>query len=216
MLAGLQGVRSAVLSQVATHFATPALDRIKTGLHIPELLDALGVKSLTAYVDSHADWKARLFDGVLKLFPSAFTDHCTNKICHRIALLYGPLYKHDQLDAATHDALHELFGDAPITAFEHLAQLSRAGHLVAADGSSAYLDHLPRLALPLLLLHGADNACFLPRGTEDSLAALSQANGAAHYRRRVIEGYGHGDCLFGKRAAHDVYPAIVEHLEANR
>lgn len=216
MLAGLQGVRSAVLSQVATHIATPTLDRIKTGLHIPELLDALGVKSLTAYVDSHADWKARLFDGVLRLFPSAFADHCSSKICHRIAFLYGPPYKHDQLDAATHDAVHELFGDAAITAFEHLAQLSRAGHLVAADGSDVYLDHLPRLALPLLLLHGADNACFLPRGMEDSLAALAQANGAGLYQHRVIQGYGHGDCVFGKRAAHDVYPFIVEHLEANR
>jgi cholesterol oxidase len=215
MLAGLQGVRSAVLSQVATHIATPALDRIKTGLHIPELLDALGIQSLTAYVDSHADWKTRLFDGVLRLYPSAFTDHCSSKICHRIALFYGPLYNHDQLDAATHDALHELFGDAPITVFEHLAQLSRAGRLVAADGSDAYLDHLPRLALPLLLLHGADNACFLPRGTEDSLAALSQANGGGLYQRHVLAGYGHGDCMFGKRAVHDVYPIIVEHLEAN-
>src|ERR1019366_7084322 len=35
MLAGLQGVRSAVCSQIATRFVTPIATRIKTGLHVP-------------------------------------------------------------------------------------------------------------------------------------------------------------------------------------
>jgi cholesterol oxidase len=214
MLTGLPGVRSALLSQVATHIATPALGRIKSGLHVPELLDALGIQSLTAYVDRHADWKARLFDAVLKLYPTAFEDHCSSKICHRIAFLYGPPYAHAQLNAATHDAMHEIYGDATIAAFEHLAQMSRARHLVTADGREIYLDNLPRLAIPIALLHGADNGCFLPSSTEQALAALSQANGAEHYRRHVIAGYGHSDCMFGKTAARDVFPLIVNHLDA--
>ena len=200
---------------LATHFALPALSRIKSGLHVPELLDKLGASSLSAYVDTHADWKSRLFDAVLKLYPSAFDDHCRNPICHRIAFLYGPGYKHDQLNAATHDAMHELFGDATITAFEHLAQLSRAKHLVAADGTEIYLDQLSRMAVPTLFLHGADNGCFLPSSTEESFGVLSQVNPARLYQRRVIPGYGHGDCIIGKHAAQDVYPLIVEHLDAN-
>jgi cholesterol oxidase len=215
-LDGTDGVRSLVLSQLATHFATPALSRIKSGLHVPELLDKLGVSSLSAYVDTHADWKSKLFDAVLKLYPSAFDDHCRNPICHRIAFLYGPSYKHDQLNAATHDALHELYGDATITAFEHLARMTRAKHLVAADGSETYLDHLARLAVPTLFLHGADNGCFLPSSTEESFGVLSAANGAGLYQRRVLPGYGHSDCMFGKQAAHDVFPLIVEHLDANQ
>lgn len=216
MLNGLEGVRSMVLSQVATHFATPALSRIKSGLHVPELLDKLGVSSLTAYVDTHADWKSRLFDAVLKLYPSAFEDHCRNPICHRIAFLYGPLYKHDQLNAATHDAMHEVFGDATITALEHLAQLSRSKHLVAADGGEIYLDKLSRMAVPTLFLHGAENGCFLPSSTEESLGVLGQVNDPKLYQRKVIAGYGHSDCLFGKQAAHDVFPLISEHLDANQ
>ena len=65
-------------------------------------------------------------------------------------------------------------------------------------------------------IHGAENACFLPRSTEETVAALSQANGAGLYKRHVIPDYGHIDCIFGKHAARDVYPHILEHLEATR
>lgn len=212
MLAGLQGVRSSVISQISTHISTPALTQVKTGLHIPEVLDALGVGSLTAYVDTHADWKDRLLDAALRLYPVGRDEHCRSKVCHRIALLYAPLYEHAQLDTATHDALHELFGDAAITAFEHLARLARTGHLVDASGGEIYMNNLARLAIPTTFVHGAANACFLPRSTEDTVAALSQANGANLYRRHLIPGYGHIDCIFGKHAARDVYPHILEHL----
>ena len=145
-----------------------------------------------------------------------FDERCRSKVCHRIALLYAPLYEHAQLNAATHDAMHEMFGDAAITAFEHLARLSRAGHLVSADGGEIYMGQLERLAIPIAFIHGAENACFAPRSTEETVAALSQANGAALYRRHVIPAYGHIDCIFGKHAARDVYPYILEHLEATR
>jgi cholesterol oxidase len=216
MLSGLEGVRSAVISQISTHVYTPALARIKTGLYIPEVLDALGVDSLTAYVDRHADWKDRLLDAALRLYPVDAEERCTSKVCRRIEVVCGSLFEHDQLNTATHDALHEIFGDAPITSFEHLARLSRTHHLVAADGSEIYMDKLSRLAIPIAFVHGAENACFLPRGTEETVAALSQANGAALYRRHAIPDYGHIDCMLGKAAARDVYPHIVEHLDATR
>jgi cholesterol oxidase len=216
MLAGLEGVRSSVISQISTHVYTPLLTRIKTGLHVPQVLDALGVTSLTAYVDTHADWKDRLFDAALELYPTELEERCRSKVCHRIALLYAPLYEHDQLNAATHDTMHELFGDAAISAFEHLARLSNAKHLVGADGSEIYMDQLARLAIPTAFIHGAENACFLPRSTEETVAALSQANGAGLYRRHVIPDYGHIDCIFGKHAARDVYPHVLEHLEATQ
>lgn len=214
MLAGLEGVRSAVLSQISTHVDTPALARVKTGLHIPEVLDALGVGSLSAYAGAHPDWKARLYDAVLARFPTELDERCDRKVCHQIALLYAPPYEHAQLNPATHDAVHELFGDAAITAIEHVGRLATAGHLVAADGGEIYMDELDRLAIPIAFLHGAENACFLPRSTEETVAALSHVNGAGLYKRHVIPGYGHIDCIVGKDAARDVYPHILEHLEA--
>ena len=53
MLAGLKGVRSAVASQIATQIRAPFATHLKTGLHLPSFLKAIGIDNLTAYVDNH-------------------------------------------------------------------------------------------------------------------------------------------------------------------
>ena len=142
-----------------------------------------------------------------------FEERCTSPVCHRISFLYALLYEHDQLNQATHDALHEMFGVANIGAFEHLALLVRKGRILAADGSDAYLPHLHRLAIPIAFIHGAENQCYLPKSTEITYNLLRKKNGASLYARQVIPNYGHIDCIFGKNAARDVYPLILAHLE---
>ncbi len=214
LLAGLQGVRSVVFSQVSTHAVAPTATRLKTGLHVPDFLGAIGVNSLTAYVDTHADWRDRIFDAALKLYPMAAAERCQSPVCHRITFLYAPLYEHAQLNEATHEALHEMFGVANIHQFEHLGQIVRKGHVVSAGGEDIYLPHLERMAFPIRFIHGAENECFLPRSTEITFDLLRQKNGKDLYSRTVIPNYGHIDCIFGKDACRDVYPSIVEHLEA--
>jgi len=211
MLAGLQGVRSAVCSQIATHIVSPALVDLKTGLHVPEFLDKLGIKSLTAYVDTHADWKDRLYDKALKLYPNA--QRCHNPVCHRITFMYAPLYQHEQLNEETHECLHEMFGIANMRAFEQLALMGRKGHLVSFDGADVYLPHLNRLGIPIAFIHGERNECFLPKSTEITFDLLRKTNGAGLYTRHVVPGYGHIDCIYGKNAAKDVYPLMADHLE---
>jgi cholesterol oxidase len=213
MLAGLEGVRSAVCSQIATHIVSPTLVNLKTGLHVPEFLDKLGIKSLTAYVDTHADWKDRLFDETLKLYPIEAAQRCHNPVCHRITFMYAPLYQHEQLNEETHECLHEMFGIANMRAFEQLALMGRKGHLVSFDGADVYLPNLKRLAIPIAFIHGERNECFLPESTEITYDLLRKTNGANLYTRNVIPGYGHIDCIFGKNAAKDVYPLMLNHLE---
>jgi cholesterol oxidase len=216
MLAGLEGVRSVVASQVATHMVCPPMTRLKSGLHLPALLDKLGVESLTAYTDTNADWFSRLYDRFLDAFPDDKEEECNSAVCHRITFMYSLLYEHDQLNTATHDTLHEMFGIANIHAMDHLALMVRVGGLRSADGQDIYLPHLERLAIPITFIHGAENACFLPDSTAKTMALLQQRNGPDLYRRHVIPGYGHLDCIFGKLAAVDVYPLILEHLNATR
>jgi cholesterol oxidase len=213
MLSGLAGIRSIVASQVAMHFDPGALTKIKTGMHVPEMLSHLGVDTLTAYVDTHADWRERLIDTALRVYPIEPGESCNSKVCHRITFLYGHLYEHDRLDAGTHAALHEMFGVGSMKGFEHLARLCREGRLVDARGRDAYLPQLERLALPITIVHGAENACFLPSSTERSFEALRKANGSRFYERHVIRGYGHIDCIFGREAVRDVYGIVLAHLE---
>ncbi|MEP7290559.1 MAG: alpha/beta fold hydrolase [Chloroflexota bacterium] len=214
MLSGLQGVRSAVCSQVGAHLSIIPVSRIKSGLHLDSLLAGLGVESLSLYTDSHDDWLNRMFNRALELYPVAKHEHCDNPVCHRVTFLYAPIYKHEQLNAITHDNIHELFGVASISNFEHLGVMTRARKIVNAKGDDVYLPHVERLAIPIAFIHGAENELWLPDSTRQTYEWLCEANGAALYSRHLVPHFGHIDCIFGKNAALDVYPIILKHLEA--
>jgi len=212
MLAGLQGVRSAVISQVAAHIKVPLLSNLKAGLYLPKTLEAIGVDSLTAYVDTKANWMERLYDNALRFYPIEFEEHSSSPVDRRITFMYGQLWELDQLNVATHETLHELFGVANIRCFEHLAAMIRVGHLVDFEGKGGYMLHLDKLAIPMTFIHGAENAAFIPESTRLTFDALTEKNGPL-YSRHVIPNYGHIDCIFGKNAVTDVYPIILEQLE---
>ncbi len=213
MLSGLEGVRAVVASQIATHFKTPVATRIKTGLHVPSFLYAVGIKTLTAFTSTNENWVQKLADQALKLYPMPVKERCDNATCHRITFLYAPLYDHAQMNDLQHTTLYETFGVANIKTFEHLALLANKGHLLDCEGRDVYLPNLERLALPITFIHGADNECFLPESTQITYDLLREKNGASYYDRHVIPGYGHIDCIFGKNAAKDVYPVILTALE---
>ncbi len=214
LLAGLDGVRAVVLSQVSTHLETVLVNRLKAQSRMPDVLRLLGGRTLTAYTDVSAGWPERLYDATLASLPAKPEERCSSPVCRRITALFGELYKHRWLNDATHDALPEMFGLVNLRAFGQLSRIVRARHIVDERGDERYLPHLERLALPIAFIHGGANECVLPRSTERTLDLLTEANGAHHYRRHVIDGYGHVDCIFGYRAAQDVYGHILAHLDA--
>jgi cholesterol oxidase len=214
MLAGLKGVRSAVCSQIATHVVAPIATHIKTGLHVPSFLKAIGIESLTAFASTKESLLEKVYDEGLRLYPLQLKDRCENLTCHRISFMYAPLYEHAQMNELTHETLYETFGVGNMKAFEHLARLTNTGHLVNFEGEDVYLPHLDRLAIPITFIHGADNECFEPQSTQITYDLLRQTNGKDLYDRHVIPGYGHIDCIFGKNASVDVFPIVLNALEA--
>jgi cholesterol oxidase len=215
MLAGLQGVRSAVCSQIATHIVAPMATRIKTGLHLPGFLKTIGFDSLTAVSSTQEGFAQKIYDAGLRLYPVPLKERCSNAVCHRISFMYAPLYDHAQLNELTHSTLYETFAAANMKAFQHLALLTNKGHLVNFAGEEVYLPHLDRLAIPITFIHGADNECFEPQSTQMTYDLLRKTNGTSLYDRHVIPGYGHIDCIFGKNAVKDVYPYVLDALEQN-
>ena len=213
LLAGMEGVHSVVCSQVATNLLCPIDVKLKSGLHLPSVLDLFGVDSLTAYVDKNSNWKSKLFDELLELYPMRKGQHNDSPVSHRITFMYGQLYSLEQLDQRTFDNLHELFGVSNITTFEHLALMVRDKQVMDHEGNDVYMPHLDRLAMPMCFVHGEDNKTYLPKSTLATVDALSAVNGEAFYTRHVIPDYGHIDCIFGKNAVEDVYPHILAHLE---
>ena len=214
LLAGLQDVRSVVCSQIAADTVVAAATGIKAGLHLPGMLDAIGIKSLTAYADSKESWFNKLYDTALNGYARLEAQgYCTNPVCHRITFMYASLYRHDTLNQTLHDNLHELFGASNIETFEHLALICRKGHLVDFKGRDVYMPHFDRLKLPICFISGADNQCYLPQSTQKTYERLCQLHGPELFSRHVVPGYGHIDCIFGKNAVVDVYPLILAHLD---
>ena len=157
-----------------------------------------------------------MYNDALKLYPAGYAEHCTSEVCHRLTFMYGLLYEHSQLNDLTHAQLHELCGIAPITMFEQLGQMVRAGHVVNYAGQDVYLPHLDRLKIPIAFIHGEDNQTWLPQSTRTTFDLLCAANGKDLYSRYLIPHYGHLDCIFGQNANRDVYPLIVKHLDATQ
>lgn len=211
MLAGLQGVRSAVCSQLTLHPRAPTLNDIKAGLHLASVLTALGAETLTTEFDADADWTERLSDTLLRLYPTK--ERCQSPVCRRILFMYGEVYKHENLNEATHGAIHEMFGTANLTTFKHLSLILRKGHAVDKRGQDVYLPHLDRLKIPIAFVHGAENGLFLPAGSETTYAVLREQNGEELYTRHVIPNYAHMDCFIGENAARDVFPLVVAELD---
>ena len=57
----------------------------------------------------------------------------------RITFLYGLLFEHGNLNLATHDILHELFGVATTKILSHTALITRKERVVSFEGKDIYL-----------------------------------------------------------------------------
>jgi cholesterol oxidase len=210
MASGLQGVRSAVSSALTLYPDSPLINRIRAGLDLGKLLSKANIETLTTDFDREKATDV-IIDNILKTYPSK--EQCQSAVCRRILGIYGDVYKHDQLNEATHNAIHEMFGVANARTFNHLSLIVRSGHAVDADGGDTYMNHLDRLAIAITFLHGEENNLFLPSGSMKSLQKLASVNDAKLYQRIEFKNYAHMDCYMGRNAARDIFPTIVGELD---
>ena len=79
-------VRSLVCSQVAANPIPTKFNKLKAGLFIPGIAEALGVDGLTVDTDDYASLTDRLFNNIAKgltrvILP--YDELCQNPVCHR-------------------------------------------------------------------------------------------------------------------------------------
>ena len=210
MMAGLQGVRSAVSSALTFYPISPMANRVRAGLDLGTLAAKAGVKTLTTDFDSQKKMD-KIVDDVLKLIPSK--EQCTSAVCRRILGIYGDVYKHANLNEETHQAIHEMFGVANMATFNHLSLMVRKEQIVDKKGGDTYLPHMDRLAIPIAFITGAQNELFLPEGPQKTMQALAKVNDATLYQNIVFPNYAHMDMYMGRDSARDVFPDIVAQLD---
>jgi len=210
LAAGLEGVRSAICSQLAAHpIPTPA-NRLRARMGLAGLFKGVGIDGLTTdYDPSRLD--DRVLDAVMRVPRSSH--ECDSPVCRRVSFIYGDVYDHRHLNTETHDALGDVFGISNMTFFRHISRMIRAKQLVDSEGGNAYLEHVDRLRLPITFVHGEHNRMFLPESTELTYDLLREANGGELYARHVIAGYAHLDCWIGTDSADDVFPLALRELD---
>lgn len=206
-------VRFAVCSQLGAHPTGGLLNELKAGVHLGTFLSFFGLKTLRVTTDATASRKTRCINKVLKLYPTG--EPCNNPVCRRIWFVLGESYTHAQLNQTTHDAIHEMFGEASLRALRHIARMLRRDYIVDKDGNDRYLPNVHRLNIPITFLHGAENRIFPPEGTEETFDWLREHNGENGYKRCVIEKYAHLDFFIGKNAHQRIFPIVLEELEAH-
>jgi len=215
MLDGLQGVRSAVCSQFTMYPHSWWFNRVKVRLPVPQLFHACGIRSLSP------DTKPTLFNQIIDIalwpVPVPRGERCGSALCRYLNLVYGMTHHHAQLNFETHRALVDSFGVGNILSIKHLGLIFRKGRVVNSVGENVYLEHPERLAIPIHFLVGKSNTMFYPSTTHETLHWLTRHNyPPTLYTINELENYAHLDCFIGKDAATDVFPDILENLDAHQ
>ena len=212
ILAGLQGIRTAVCAQFPLHPASSVFNMVKSQIHTADVLGTLGIDHVSP--DTRPSLRDETLDIALRALPMPAEERCNQAVCRWINAIYGCTHRHAQLNEATHRAINEMFGFGNIETMEHLSLMLRKGHAVTHNGGMDYFDHPERMAgTRLLLLQGMHNYIFHPVGSFRTWRWLRSQNPQGDYQRKELPGYAHLDAIVGSRAAIDVYPYIAQFLD---
>lgn len=208
-------VDTIVSNAVSLHPVVPRWSRWKLNRALPV------VGWLTQYLDPQ--WGLRrphLTARLINLLVRLVHHECDNPICKMVSFTYGSgfpaLWRHEQLDEATHEWLKHEFAHVPVRFFRQMARCVNQGHLVAVEGLAGlpadFVAQAPRTSARFAFFAGAQSGCFLPESQVRSYAYLTSFRKDYH-TLHVLPGYSHLDVFIGKRAARDVFPLILAELE---
>jgi hypothetical protein len=217
-VAGLLPDVSVVVSNaVSLHPVVSRLARAKLRWMIPPTARVMGYLN-PRWGDEGAPW----------ILPKAVTawvrlthHECRNTVCRLASYTYGTgmptLWRHENLNAETHEWLRNEFAHVPLTFFLQIEKSVQAGHLVAVDDRpelpASPVDGPPRTDARFAFIAGALNSCFEPESQRRTHAWFSQHSPARNHTFHEISAYGHLDIFMGSHAHRDVFPAILDELE---
>jgi choline dehydrogenase-like flavoprotein/alpha-beta hydrolase superfamily lysophospholipase len=185
---------------------------------------------LAAYPYPREEWGAHL-----SLLPVTHEAYCL-----RTYGIYGRLFEHGNLAHATLERLGDMIGHVRYKTYQQTIFFATMRRLTDPSGRNAYVtaENIEKhLRFPICFLHGAKNEVFDRRSarrsfdlvasvfwwkeledvwTKDPARRYDYGAYAGGRRLRIVEveGYGHQDCLIGRRAHIDVYPHVVDFLKA--
>jgi hypothetical protein len=208
-------VTTIVANAVTLHPVVPSWSRLKIGYAIP------AVARLTDYLDPQWGLHApgvtpKVLNGIVQLVHH----ECSNPVCKQVSFTYGSgfpaLWRHENLNADTHEWLRGEFAHVPITFFQQMRSCVAAGTLVSLGRYDElprdFTAQAPRTDARIVLFAGVENRCFLPESQERTFRWLD-GHAPGRHALHELPGYSHLDVFMGKHAARDVFPLMLSELE---
>lgn len=208
-------VTTIVSNAVSLHPVIPRLSKYKLNF----LLKFWGW--LYPYMDPQWGLKAPSFRAKLMSLLVKISHHeCDNGVCKFSSFVYGigfpTLWRHENLNEATHDWVKQEFAAVPRTFFNQIAKSVNKGKLVPVDGLEALPSDLvpvkPATDARFALIAGELNLCFSKESQERTFHYFNEQRPDYH-TLRIIPDYGHLDIFMGQNAVNDTFPIILEELD---
>ncbi len=211
----LPAVETIVSNAVSLHPVVPTWSRMKLSAAVPL------ISLITPYLDP--SWGLRAPTFVAKAISAlvALTHReCNNAVCKQVSFTYGSgfpaLWRHENLNDATHEWLKHEFAAVPMRFFRQMARSVRRGAMVSVEGlpglPANFAEAAPKTEARFAFIAGEKNLCFLAESQRRTHAWFEKREPGRH-SLHVFPEYGHLDVFMGQRAATDTFPTILAELD---
>ncbi len=210
----LPDVTTIISNAVALHTRVPRLAQLKS---------RYATKVVAKYVKYlNPQWglsAPRGWPTVIDWWVRSTHHECNNPVCKHSSFTFGAgfptLWRHENLDDATHEWLKGEFAHVPLTFFQEMSKCIAAGHLVSSGKYSElpanFIGQAPKTDARFVFLAGEFNDCFIPDSQARTFDFFDH-HAPGRHGFYELAGYGHLDVFIGKNAARDTFPLIIDEL----
>ncbi len=207
-------VKTVIANAVSLHTVIPGFSEFKIKRLVPL------VAKLTPYMNPQWGLEAPTLTAKGLALIVRMTHHeCDNPVCKMSSFTYGTgfptLWRHENLNPATHEWVKQEFAHVPFTFFHQMAKCVDAGHLVSIEDHPElprdFVAQPPQTDARFVFFSGKQNVCFLPVSQERTFRFFEEQRPGYHKLYELPE-YGHLDVFMGKDAFRDVFPLMLEEL----
>ncbi len=221
---GASKVAAAVLMQVGPGVMLPRSSRARGYLAL-RLQQVFGLDKVSSVASQDPGDAESMMDRLLStyLYPEdqrahyrLGKDHAKNvrrTHANRSAGIFGQLFQYENMSETVLDAMEDLLGECNLTTYAQTALYAFGGRLTDQRGDDAYVtDHRMKtfFGFPVLYLHGEENQTFSRRTFYQNTALAARLG--LPFRKELVQGYGHLDCVVGRDALSRVFRPIARHL----
>jgi pimeloyl-ACP methyl ester carboxylesterase len=216
VIAGLvPQVRTIVANAVSLHPVMPPFSLVKMKYALPVVSRMFPYLS-PGWGEHAPGLLAKVVTGLVRVTHQ----ECDNNVCRMVSFVYGAgfpaLWRHENLNDATHEWLKHEFAEVPMSFFWQLAKCVARGNLVSVKGYKElpedFAARAPQTDARFALFAGARNLCFLPESQRQTFDFFEKHQPGRH-SVQIFDDYSHLDVFMGHRAAIDTFPAMANALE---